>query len=320
MNVLEIIYFGLNVGLNVFFLCMLILVQYAFHRSRFSNDPIQCVILQLVVPFGILAVYQIFLLNILLLLFALLTIAGLYLFYNHTDWWFRQKFDYIGEKLLVLSFKNQEDQDDRVNVFKARFNKNVNMRTLLEHNLDLLEDLSGNSFIETLGAGAKDAKRVALQKLDKIFGEWHMHIIYCRFYSTVISENVDLNSLLQIYLLSTNAELPRSLLLSCALLEPEKVEGRDFSTIFAIEGGMRNELVLSKIANLANDLEVFKIFPKFWEIDALIKRSEYFEAKSYDVLDEFERLSKHELTINTKIESAFPARRGKNKRGRNDYE
>lgn len=149
-------------------------------------------------------------------------------------------------------------------------------------------------------------KTESLLVFKEIFKGIHFHVRYMRwFFFLDVDSEVDLHDRLKIYILSPRANLPTVLNLNCGFLIDERENGKKFTVMIALEG-YRIQAAIDRIINLSSDLECFKFFPKFSELDKLQKRAEYWEQMAYSLLDELENLSKHNLTIRQKIEDLTP--------------
>ena len=64
--------------------------------------------------------FQVLLTDVITAILSFLVLLAMFGIFQYHDYWLRQKFEFKGEKLLILNFKNCEPMDERVNVFKAR--------------------------------------------------------------------------------------------------------------------------------------------------------------------------------------------------------
>jgi len=150
--------------------------------------------------------------------------------------------------------------------------------------------------------------------LKHMFAGWYFHVRYMRWLFWLdVDWSIDLHGYLKLYIVSPHQVLPTTLDLNCVLLQDEKENNKKFTVMFALHG-YRIEEVAEKLRNLTNDLECFKFFPKFGELDKLQQETDYWKKKCYDILNKFKELAKHDRTINQDIEDMMPQKKRKKHR------
>lgn len=116
-------------------------------------------------------------------------------------------------------------------------------------------------------------KDIAFKIFKRIFSDTYFHRVFFYFEFLELELDEEITCDIQALVISLHEELPHDLSLTCGLLEPEIVQGRTFTTIFAIEGILDEGIAKSINAKL-NDFEVFKAFPSFFKMDTLANRIE----------------------------------------------
>jgi len=284
---------------------------------------------------------------------AFITLLFFFIF-NYTEMWFRQKYKFDEERVVVINTLNNEPDPDTVNTYKPKIHAGDLLEHIFQHNWTIITRLWGITpfqemikvyyekhpeAVEVINAlkqaaeqqprtkrGAKkdtetseipnatfiheQIRTEALLIFRQIFNGLYFHVRYMRWFFFMTETEQDLHERLKIYIVSLNAILPNPLNLNCAFLIDEIENNKKFTAMFAIEG-YRIEEVIERITNFSSDLEIFKVFSKFAQIDRLEKRAEYWEKATYSVLDEFQALSKHNLTIRQRIEDATPKQKKK---------
>lgn len=289
------------------------------------------VALQVLIPCGIIVATHMLIGDFLYSGILLLLVILVFLAANYTDFWFRQHYRFDGERVIILNFKNCEPDPDTVNTYTSRFQEDDDLERILRRNFDLLVRLKGidpfrkmiaayyekhsdekpktpksKTKEETEEETIDEVREQALVVFQRIFQGFHFHVLYMHwFFFMDVDETIDLHSSLKLYILSLHPKLRYTLDLNCVLLQEEHDNGKKFTPLLCIDG-YRDEAILSRINNLSNDLEFFKFIPKFFELEALQKKAEYFEAKSYRILDEASDIYKHNESIETRIQRRSP--------------
>jgi hypothetical protein len=149
-------------------------------------------------------------------------------------------------------------------------------------------------------------KAVFLTILRKVFKGWHFSILYYHwdFLTPFVEET--LSSYVKAYIFSLNSPLPTILNMNCALLHPEFENGKWMTALFCIEGP-RDEQVLTRITNMANDLDSFvKPWPKIFEIEAIKRDRDWWKAYALSLEKGDYKMIKRFITLKTRRRKLMP--------------
>lgn len=124
-------------------------------------------------------------------------------------------------------------------------------------------------------------KNRAFNIFRRIFKDMYFHRRFFSFEFLELELEEELSSNIQALILSFHEDLPRDLLLTCGLLEDEIVLGKNFTTIFCIEG-ILDEEIAKRINAKLTEFEIFKSFPNFFQMDTLTNR---LEAKDIQIVN-----------------------------------
>lgn len=116
-------------------------------------------------------------------------------------------------------------------------------------------------------------KEKSLKIFKRIFHDMFFHRVFFSFDFFELEFEEDISSDIQALILSKHQELPNDMILTCGLLDDEIVEGKTFTTIFAWEGVLDEDI--AKWVNIkCIDLEIFKALPSPLKMDRLASKVE----------------------------------------------
>lgn len=150
---------------------------------------------------------------------------------------------------------------------------------------------------------AESDKLQAHKVLDHAYNNWYFHRLFTTYDFWKIRFDEELRSDLQILVVSFEKELPYDLLLTCTQLHDEIVEGKKFTTFFAIEGILDNKIA-KRITNNAYNLELFKDAPYFGNSETILRQLESTEGELNQLRDDYEKLRKIKLHNAAVVEKA----------------
>jgi len=244
-----------------------------------------------------------------------LIITGILLLFgilNYTEIWYREKFYYCGEHLVVLKFHDSGSESEVVRIYEEDSHITHTLDEILLRSAEI-SNFTDENFFELICDVAgiqrnEEVEKKARKVLTEKFGSFYVHEKYFKYYFLNLDfEEIELHSYIKAFIISRRERLPRDMFLTCALLREQKIKGKKHTVIVAFEGILDDELA-TKMNAFSTDMEFFKLTSQFADTTQMEQELRYYKSKVETLVEAFEDLAKQDLTINSKVAYYRPAR------------